>query len=111
MWSHRSAAFRKPGSIGPPIPGVECRLVDHETGVDAAPGEPGELWMRSAKVMQGYLNNPEATAATIDHDGWLRTGDIATVDDDGWFTVVGRIKESSSTRATRSFRLSSRCCC
>ena len=84
---------RKPGSIGPPIPGVECRLVDHQTGVDAAPGEPGELWMRSAKVMQGYLNNPEATAATIDRDGWLRTGDIATVDDDGWFTVVGRIKE------------------
>jgi acyl-CoA synthetase (AMP-forming)/AMP-acid ligase II len=81
---------RKPGSIGPAIPGVECRLVDPQTGEDAV---PGELWMRSAKVMQGYLNNPEATATTIDSDGWLRTGDIATVDQDGWFTVVGRIKE------------------
>lgn len=84
---------RKPGSIGPPILGVECRLVDPQTGEEAAPGEPGELWMRSAKVMRGYLNNPEATAATIDPDGWLRSGDIATVDEDGWFTVVGRIKE------------------
>ena len=84
---------RKPGSIGPPIPGVECRLVDPQTGEDATPGEAGELWMRGAKVMQGYLNNPEETAATIDTDGWLRSGDIATVDEDGWFTVVGRIKE------------------
>jgi acyl-CoA synthetase (AMP-forming)/AMP-acid ligase II len=85
--------IHKPGSIGPPVPGVECRLVDPKTGIDAAPGEPGELWMRSTKVMQGYLNNPEATAAAIDRDGWLRTGDIATVDEDGWFSVVGRIKE------------------
>jgi acyl-CoA synthetase (AMP-forming)/AMP-acid ligase II len=85
--------IRKPGSIGPPIPGVDCRLVDPETDNDAAPGERGELRMRGPKVMQGYLNNPDATAATIDRDGWLRTGDVATVDDDGWFTVVGRIKE------------------
>ena len=84
---------RKPGSIGPPIPGVECRLVDHETGEDVGPGQRGELWMRSPKVMQGYLNNPEATAATVDQDGWLRSGDIAVVDEEGWFTIVGRIKE------------------
>jgi acyl-CoA synthetase (AMP-forming)/AMP-acid ligase II len=87
------ADVRKPGSIGPAIPGVDCRLVDPETGQDAVPGGSGELWMRSAKVMRGYLNNPEATAATVDRDGWLRSGDIATVDDDGWFSVVGRIKE------------------
>ena len=83
----------KPGSIGPPIPGVECRLVDHDTGEDVGPGQRGELWMRSAKVMQGYLNNAEATAATVDQDGWLRSGDIAVVDEEGWFTIVGRIKE------------------
>jgi acyl-CoA synthetase (AMP-forming)/AMP-acid ligase II len=84
---------RKPGSIGPPIPGVECRLVDPDTGEDAARGERGELWMRGPKVMQGYLNNREATAAMIDRDGWLRSGDIAVIDEDGWFTIVGRIKE------------------
>jgi acyl-CoA synthetase (AMP-forming)/AMP-acid ligase II len=84
---------RKPASIGPAIPGVECRLVDPDTGEDVHPGERGELWMRSPKVMQGYLNNPQATAAMIDQDGWLRSGDIAVVDEDGWFTIVGRIKE------------------
>jgi acyl-CoA synthetase (AMP-forming)/AMP-acid ligase II len=83
---------RKRGSMGPPIPGVECRLVDPSTGQDVAAGQAGELWMRSAKTMQGYLNNPEATAATIT-DGWLRSGDIATMDEDGWFTIAGRIKE------------------
>ena len=49
--------------------------------------------MRSLKVMQGYLNNAPATAAMIDQDGWLRSGDIAVVDEQGWFTIVGRIKE------------------
>jgi acyl-CoA synthetase (AMP-forming)/AMP-acid ligase II len=86
-------ATGKPGSIGPPIPGVECRLVDPGTGQDPGPGKPGELWMRSPKVMQGYLNNPQATAAMVDPDGWLQSGDIAAVDEDGWFTIVGRIKE------------------
>jgi acyl-CoA synthetase (AMP-forming)/AMP-acid ligase II len=84
---------RKPGSIGPAIPGVQCRLVNPHTGQDVPPGEPGELWMRSPKVMQGYLNNPQATAMMIDQDGWLHSGDIAVVDEDGWFTIVGRIKE------------------
>jgi acyl-CoA synthetase (AMP-forming)/AMP-acid ligase II len=83
----------KPGSIGPPIPGVECRLVDPDTGEVAPTGQRGELWMRSAKVMVGYLNNPQATADMVDPDGWLRTGDIAVRDEDGWFEIVGRIKE------------------
>jgi acyl-CoA synthetase (AMP-forming)/AMP-acid ligase II len=83
----------KLGSIGPAIPGVECRLVDPDTGRDVGPGQPGELWMRSPKVMRGYLNNPQATAAMIDQDGWLHSGDIAVVDNDGWFSIVGRIKE------------------
>jgi long-subunit acyl-CoA synthetase (AMP-forming) len=65
----------KPGSIGPPVPGTECRLVDPETGEDAGPGEPGELWMRGPHVMQDYVNNPEATAAMTDADGWLHSGD------------------------------------
>ena len=86
-------SVRKPGSIGPAIAGVECRLVAPESGADADPGERGELWMRSPKVMLGYLNNVDATAAMVDADGWLRSGDIAVVDDDGWYSIVGRIKE------------------
>ena len=83
----------RPGSIGQPLPSTECRIVDPETGEDAAEGERGELWIRGPQVMAGYLNNDEATANTIDDDGWLHTGDIATVDADGYFQIVDRLKE------------------
>jgi acyl-CoA synthetase (AMP-forming)/AMP-acid ligase II/pimeloyl-ACP methyl ester carboxylesterase len=82
-----------PESIGPALPGIECRVVDAATGFDAQPGEPGELLVRARGTMLGYLNNPKATAETIDPDGWLRTGDLVTVDSDGWFRVVDRLKE------------------
>jgi acyl-CoA synthetase (AMP-forming)/AMP-acid ligase II len=87
------AADPKPGSIGPCLPRVECRIVDPVTAVDVDRGEPGELWMRGPMVMKGYLNNPDATAASIDADGWFHSGDMATVDEDGWFTIVDRLKE------------------
>jgi acyl-CoA synthetase (AMP-forming)/AMP-acid ligase II len=83
----------KPGTIGPPLPETECRVVDPERGEDLAAGERGELWIRGPQVMSGYLNNPEATAATIDEDGWLHTGDVAVVDEDGYFQIVDRLKE------------------
>jgi acyl-CoA synthetase (AMP-forming)/AMP-acid ligase II len=83
----------EPESIGPAMPGVECRVVDNVTGADAEPGQRGELLVRSPAAMLGYLNNPEATAATIDADGWVHTGDIVTVDEQGWFRVVDRAKE------------------
>jgi len=83
----------RPESIGPPVPGVECRVVDCTTGVDVAPGQTGELVARSPAQMRGYLGNEAATAATIDADGWLHTGDIVRVDPDGWFHVVDRLKE------------------
>jgi acyl-CoA synthetase (AMP-forming)/AMP-acid ligase II len=86
-------ARNKPGSIGPPLGGTECRLVDPESGEDVAEGEPGELWIRGPQVMKGYLNNPDATAATVDADGWLHSGDIAIVDSDGYFQIVDRLKE------------------
>jgi acyl-CoA synthetase (AMP-forming)/AMP-acid ligase II/NAD(P)-dependent dehydrogenase (short-subunit alcohol dehydrogenase family) len=82
-----------PDSIGPALPGIECRVVDPESGLDLGPNEPGELWMRSPSTMRGYLDDPQATAATIDADGWLHSGDIVTVDEDGWFRVADRIKE------------------
>ena len=83
----------KPESIGPALPGVKCRVIDHATGAEVGPGEPGELLIRCAAVMEGYLGNPAATATMIDADGWLHTGDVVTVDPDGWFRVTGRIKE------------------
>jgi acyl-CoA synthetase (AMP-forming)/AMP-acid ligase II len=80
-------------SLGPALPGVECRVVDPESGLDLGPNEPGELWIRSPSTMRGYLDNPQATAATIDTDGWVHTGDIVTVDERGWVRVADRIKE------------------
>ena len=81
---------QKGGSIGPPLPGTECRIVDPETGEDA---DRGELWIRGPQVMVGYLNNEEATRETIDEDGWLHTGDIAEMDEDGYYAIVDRLKE------------------
>jgi acyl-CoA synthetase (AMP-forming)/AMP-acid ligase II len=81
------------GSVGYAIPNTECRLIDPGTGEDAAPGERGELWVRGPQVMKGYLNNPSATAETVDADGWLHTGDVAIVDEYGCYTVVDRVKE------------------
>jgi len=81
------------GTIGPALPNTECRIVDPESGEDVAQGDRGELWIRGPQVMQGYLNNDEATAATIDGEGWLHTGDIAVVDSEGNFEIVDRLKE------------------
>ncbi len=83
----------KPGSVGPPVPSTECRIVDVSSGEDVAPGEKGEIWIRGPQVMRGYLNKPEATAACLDSDGWFHSGDIGRVDEDGDFFIVDRLKE------------------
>jgi acyl-CoA synthetase (AMP-forming)/AMP-acid ligase II len=83
----------KRGSVGPPVPGTECRLADPQTGAEAGPGERGDVRVRGPQVMRGYLNNPEATAAVIDGEGWLHTGDLGIADQDGWLTIVDRVKE------------------
>lgn len=82
-----------PGSAGMLVCNSESRIVDPETGEDAPAGELGEIWIRGPQVMKGYLNNPEATAATITPEGWLRTGDIGYVDSEGFYYVVDRLKE------------------
>jgi len=87
------ATVSKPASIGPPVPGTEAMVVDVASGRELPAGEPGEILVRGPQVMSGYLNDPAATAATVDDDGWLHTGDIGTVDEDGWFTIVDRLKE------------------
>ena len=80
-------------TVGRLLPNMEAMIVDPATGTELPPGERGELWCRGPNVMAGYLNDPDATAATLDDDGWLHTGDLATVDEDGVFTIVDRLKE------------------
>ena len=82
----------KPDSIGVPLPGMEVRLIDEE-GEDALAGDSGEIWVRGPNVFAGYWENPDATAAAIDADGWLHTGDIAVADDDGFLFIVDRAKD------------------
>ncbi len=83
----------KPGSVGGLVPSSECRIVDVSTGDDVEQGDAGEIWVRGPHIMKGYLNNPQATADTIDADGWLHTGDIGYMDADGDFYIVDRLKE------------------
>ena len=82
-----------PGSVGRAMPSTELRVVDPKTGADLGPGEPGELWVRGPQTMAGYLHRPDATAAMIDGDGWLRTGDLVVIDEEGQVFVVDRLKE------------------
>ncbi|HEY6706605.1 MAG TPA: 4-coumarate--CoA ligase family protein [Actinomycetota bacterium] len=83
----------RPGSVGVPLPNTEMRVVDPATGADVSRGETGELLVRGPQVMKGYLNAPEATAAMLDPDGWLHTGDLGTVDEQGYVFIVDRVKE------------------
>jgi fatty-acyl-CoA synthase len=69
------------------------KIVDPATGATRAPGERGELCCRGYNVMKGYYNNPAATKAAIDPDGWLHTGDEASFDADGYVRITGRIKD------------------
>jgi long-chain acyl-CoA synthetase len=90
---------RRAGTVGLPLPGTECRVVDPENPtVDRAPGEEGELIVRGPQVFSGYWKKPEETDAVFvpaSDDGlpWFRTGDIVAIDDDGFVRIVDRIKE------------------
>ncbi|HEX2551469.1 MAG TPA: AMP-binding protein, partial [Nocardioidaceae bacterium] len=83
----------RPGTSGVTLANTEVRVVDPATGEDLGEGAEGELWVRGPQVMKGYLNNEEATRATVDAEGWLHTGDVAVVDELGRYTVVDRVKE------------------
>jgi long-chain acyl-CoA synthetase len=85
---------RKTGTIGLPITGTRCRVVDQDDPeVVVPPGQPGELVIAGPQVMRGYWQRPDETAATFTSDGYLRTGDIAVMDDEGFFSIVDRKKE------------------
>ncbi len=80
-------------TVGSAFPGVECKIVDPETGEELPDGTDGEFVARGFNIMKGYYKMPEATAATIDKDGWLHSGDICRRTPDGYFKVTGRLKD------------------
>jgi acyl-CoA synthetase (AMP-forming)/AMP-acid ligase II len=83
-------------TVGRPRPSFEIRIVDgsdQNGGHEAPTGHTGEIWLRGASVMSHYLDDPEATAATLSADAWLRTGDLGTVDETGLLRIVGRTKD------------------
>lgn len=87
-----ATARSKIGSVGKPQLLSRVRIVRPD-GSEADIGEPGELWITGPGITPGYWNNPQATAAAITRDGWLRSGDLATRDSDGCYAIVGRLKE------------------
>jgi len=80
-------------TVGSPFPGVECKVIDPETGEELPDGESGEFVARGFNIMKGYYKMPEATAQTIDEDGWLHSGDICCRTEDGYYKVTGRLKD------------------
>jgi len=80
-------------TVGKPLPHIEVKLVDPETGEEVGPGQIGEICCRGYNVMKGYYKMPEMTKEVIDEDGWLHSGDLAVMDEDGYYSIVGRIKD------------------
>ena len=84
-------AKARSGSAGRLVPSFCAKVVDIETGKALPPYREGELWLKSPTIMKGYLGNVEATSATIDSNGWLKTGDLCYIDGDGFIFIVDRI--------------------
>ncbi|XP_073020016.1 probable CoA ligase CCL5 [Primulina eburnea] len=84
---------RRYGTAGLLSPSMEAKIVDPDSGAALPVNRTGELWLRGPCIMKGYFSNEEATASTLDSDGWLRTGDLCYIDEDGFVFVVDRLKE------------------
>ncbi len=80
-------------TVGSAFPGVECKIIDPETGLDLPDGQNGEFVARGFNIMKGYYKMPKATEQTIDKDGWLHSGDIAMRTPDGYYKITGRLKD------------------
>ena len=80
-------------TVGSAFPGVECKIIDPETGLELPDGENGEFVARGFNIMKGYYKMPKATEQTIDADGWLHSGDICCRTPDGYYKVTGRLKD------------------
>jgi acyl-CoA synthetase (AMP-forming)/AMP-acid ligase II len=87
-----------PGTVGRLLPNTDLLVVAPDTGQPVGVDEPGELWVRGPQLMAGYRDDPDATAATIDGDGWLHTGDLGHIDEDGSIFLVDRLKELIKVR-------------
>lgn len=83
----------KANTLGAPMPNTEIKIIDPETGETVPLGEKGEYCTRGYHVMHEYFENPEATASTIDKDGWLHTGDLCSMDERGYTKIEGRLKD------------------
>ena len=81
------------GTVGRTLPGIEAKVVDPETGCDLGDMQRGELCSRGHNVMLGYYNSPEQTAAAIDAQGWLHTGDLAMREPNGYYRITGRLRD------------------
>ncbi|KAH6821374.1 OPC-8:0 CoA ligase1, partial [Perilla frutescens var. hirtella] len=84
---------RKYGTAGLLSPSMEAKIVEPESAAALPVNRTGELWLRGPCIMKGYFSNEEATASTLDSEGWLRTGDLCYIDEDGFIFVVDRLKE------------------
>lgn len=84
---------KRVNTVGRAFPGVECKIIDPDTGETLPADKAGEFCARGYNIMKGYYKMPEATAQAIDKDGWLHSGDLCTVDSEGYYKVVGRIKD------------------
>jgi fatty-acyl-CoA synthase len=93
MTGSADSADDRAETLGRPLPNTEVRIADLRTGETAACDAVGEICTRGYLVMRGYLNAPEATAAAIDADGWLHTGDLGSMDERGYLRIAGRIKD------------------
>lgn len=79
-------------TVGCLVPNVECKIVDFDGNLVPI-GTEGELWFKGPNIMMGYLNNPEASKASLTEDGFYRTGDVGFADEDGFISVTDRLKE------------------
>ncbi len=81
------------GTVGRPLPGIEVKLIDPETGIELGDQQPGELCCRGHDVMLGYFNLPDKTKEAIDSEGWLHTGDLAVRQPNGYYRITGRLRD------------------
>jgi len=93
MTTTSDSVEKRVSTVGRDFPGTESKIVDPETGKELGPNIPGEFCSRGYHIMKGYYQMPEATAAVIDKDGWLHTGDLAVKDEDGYYKITGRLKD------------------
>ena len=92
MWSSVSPEIRAT-TVGRSLPFVEVKVLDPETNRECPVGVQGEMCCKGYNIMKGYYKNPEATAAIIDENGFLHSGDLGVMDEQGYFRITGRIKE------------------